>query len=156
MPPVKGGKAPRRVNFGWAQHVAVDGSGPQTLPREVTFNAELGQLQWLPPVEIEALRGAVLANVTDVSTSTSSSSGGSTLDLELPPGAGKQTEVLVSFRLPEDGARLSVLIMAGDSAATNSSEIFVEIPPSEALAAGNRSVRIGVVPVRNGAIPTTT
>jgi hypothetical protein len=102
---------PRRVNFGWAQHVSVPGSGPQTLPREVTFNAELKQLQWLPPVETEQLRTAVLTNRSRISlptvpsSSADSGSGGGgptngTIGLKLQHGAGAQAEIRVVFRLP--------------------------------------------------------
>ena len=150
LPPLKAGGSPRRVNFGWAQHVGVDGSGPQTLPREVTFNAALGQLQWFPPAEVELLRSAVLVNRSGVDLQR-----GQVVDLDLPAGSGARSEVLVTFALPPPtmlessahGGRISILLMAGDDKGTNATEVFVSFDTAS-LRAGNRTVTVGVVPAQ--------
>jgi sucrose-6-phosphate hydrolase SacC (GH32 family) len=162
LPPLTPGESPRRVNFGWAQHVGVDGSGPQTLPREVTFNAALGQLQWFPPAEVEQLRSAVLVNRSDVAMRR-----GQVMDLALPSRSGARSEVLLTFALPPPsvlessalGGRISLLIMAGDNKGTNATEVYVSFNATS-LCAGNRVVVVGVVPaqgrVNTSVVPDTS
>jgi hypothetical protein len=111
--------------------------------REVTFNAQLQQLQWLPPAETQRLRTNVLVNQSAIALL---GSGGADYDLGLPAGAGVQSEVIVSFPLPPEQGRLSLLVMMGDDGA-NATEIYVE----NYIAAGGGSVAVGVVPaVENG------
>lgn len=137
-PPLVRGGTPRRVNAGWAQHVAIGGSGPQALMREVTFNAQLQQLQWLPPAETQRLRTTVLANQTTIALPGSS---GADYDLGLPAGAGLQSEVIISFPLPPAQGRLSLLVM-GAADGANATEIYVENHSTD----GGGTIAVGVVP----------
>jgi sucrose-6-phosphate hydrolase SacC (GH32 family) len=135
----------RRWMFGWAQHVAVPGSGPQALPREISYNPVLKQLQWAPPVELQQLREETLVNRSNVRLG-----GSSGLDLGLLPGAGAQAEVMLRVPLPAMGVRLALQIMCDevdDATEVDSSEeqgmrcteVFIEN-------ATNTSVTVGVVP----------
>lgn len=143
----------RRWNFGWAQHVAVPGSGPQALPREISYNPVLKQLQWAPPVELQQLREAVLYNQSNVAV------GPGGLDLGLPAGIGSRAEVIVRLPLPATGVRLSLQLMCSGSdtetarepKALQCTEVFVENATAGA-------VTVGVVPAAQNAtlVPDTS
>jgi sucrose-6-phosphate hydrolase SacC (GH32 family) len=94
--PTTGGKAKRRINWGWA---TVPPASTQTLPREVTFNAAARCLQQYPIEELTALRGK------PVSTKT-------TGPVKLPAGAAKNSEIIATFTLPKTAATLAVTIGA--------------------------------------------
>ena len=128
----------RRWNMGWAQHVAVGGSGPQALPREVTYNAALKQLQWAPPVETERLREAVLFNNT-VKLSAEGTY------LRLPRGAGAQAEVIVRLLLPARGARFSLQVGC-EQGGINCTDVYVE------GGATADAVTVGVLPAAQSTV----
>jgi len=119
----------RRINWGWAQ---VPPQSAQTLPREVTFNAAVRQLQQYPIAEIAQLRGDAAYDKTGVSVETS-------LDLGLASGVAKQSEVVASFTLPSEAGSFGVSVgPAGKATActvdftpnTNKSAPFYEVPVS--------------------------
>lgn len=101
-PTLGGGQ--RRINWGWA---TVPPASTQTLPREVTFNAEARTLQQYPIKEIESLRGAATpkANVP-VNANTPA-------DMGVAHGQAKTSETLVTFELPATAATFGVSIGKG-------------------------------------------
>ena len=106
-PTLTGGK--RRINWGWA---TVPPASTQTLPREVTFNAEARALQQYPIEELKALRGDVAYDKSGVPVS-------GTLDLGLDAGVARQSEVLVSFALPSAKATLGVTVGSASGSGTS-------------------------------------
>jgi len=104
--PTKAGST-RRINWGWA---TVPPASAQTLPRELTFNADARQMQQYPIEEMINLRGPAVYNKADVAVAA-----GKQLSLGIAAGVMKQSEVITSFRLPQ---KATTLVMAiGDSAA---------------------------------------
>lgn len=94
--PSRGGKASRRINWGWAQ---VSPGSTQTLPREITFNAPARTLQQYPIEELKELRGQPTVVV-----------GKHKGQVELPLRAGSvnQAEIVATFDLPSTAETLSV------------------------------------------------
>ena len=113
----------RRINFGWA---TVPPASTQTLPREVTWHPELQQLVFSPVVEQESLRGALIGSVRNQTLTANVST-----PLQLPPKAGHQSEVRVSFARPATATRLSVHVMVDSKRSAAGTEFFVEYKPSE-------------------------
>mmetsp|Transcript_643 Transcript_643/g.2249 ORF Transcript_643/g.2249 Transcript_643/m.2249 type:complete len:403 (+) Transcript_643:532-1740(+) len=102
-PTLAGGK--RRINWGWA---TVPPASAQTLPREVTFNAEARALQQYPIEEIAGLRAAAAFDRRGVAVRGS-------VGLGVPAGVARQAELLVSFSLPSESATFGVRIGGSSS-----------------------------------------
>ena len=117
--PVKG----RRINFGWA---TVPPASTQTLPREVTWHPVLQQLVFSPVEEQDSLRGATIASLPSMPLAPNVST-----PLGLPPTAGKQSEIRISFARPAGAVRLSVHVMADRSRNVTGTEFFVEYVPGK-------------------------
>ena len=100
--PVGNGGQGRRINWGWA---TVPPASTQTMPREVTWNPELQQLVFSPLPEQDALRGAVLADVTDPKPIAA----GDVVTLMPKADAGNCSEVEVNFEIPSAAARVGVV-----------------------------------------------
>ena len=115
--PVKG----RRINFGWA---TVPPASTQTLPREVTWHPELQQLVFSPLEEQDSLRGAVIGHLANQPLTANVST-----PLGLPPKAGNQSEVRVSFARPTTAVRLSVHVMVDEQRAAKGTEFYLEYVP---------------------------
>ena len=120
--PTRGSGAARRINWGWAQ---VDPGSAQSLPREVTFNAEARCLEQAPIAELRALRGFPAANA-----SAPLALGGAARNASLGVAAGvaRQSETVVAFELPAAPATIGVTV--GD---TNCAVDYA--PPADAAAA---------------------
>ena len=133
----------RRINWGWAQ---VPPASTQTMPREVTWHPQLQQLVYSPVDEQANLRGAVMGSIEGKAlTANISTSLGAILTLShtietpvhamltlihatsgLPPQAGNQSEIRVSFARPSTPTRLSVRVMVDEKTAPKGSELFFE------------------------------
>lgn len=87
---------PRRINWGWAQ---VQPGSAQTLPREITFNAVARLLQQYPIKELEELRRDIIFSENNISLVS-----GQDVRMGLGKGVTKQSEMLVTFKLPTDRA----------------------------------------------------
>ena len=128
----------RRINWGWAQ-IAYgpwnDGSAwdssAHTLPREITWNAELQQLVFSPLAEQEKLRGSVIGQLKAQSLLVNKS---------LSLGAGNQSEISVSFQRPAMAVTLSVTVMAGGGDETGVTFTIDYVPPSSAADESGASV----------------
>ena len=90
----------RRINWGWA---TVPPASTQTLPREITFNAEARTLQQLPIEEIKSLRGAAAYDKSGVTVDGE-------LDLGLADGVARQSEIIASFALPSTKGTFGISI----------------------------------------------
>lgn len=99
--PTKSGDK-RRINWGWA---IVPPASAQTLPREITFNAAARQLQQYPIEEIESYRGAVAYSGSNIAISASAP-----VNTSLKAGVAKQSEVVVTFDLPETAGSFGIMI----------------------------------------------
>jgi sucrose-6-phosphate hydrolase SacC (GH32 family) len=97
-PTLGGGK--RRINWGWA---TVPPQSTQTLPREITFNAEARTLQQYPIEELTKLREPAAFDKKGLHLSGS-------LDLGLAKGVTKQSELVASFTLPDGAASFGVSV----------------------------------------------
>ena len=120
----------RRINWGWAQ-IAYGPwndrnaweSSCHTLPREVTWNAELQQLVFSPLAEQAKLRG---------SPSIQLKAQPLTSNKPVSLGAGNQSEIVVSFARPTSAVTLMVTVMAGSDGKGVTFTIEYK-PPSSAL-----------------------
>eukprot|EP00933_Yihiella_yeosuensis_P065924 TRINITY_DN6994_c1_g1_i1.p1 TRINITY_DN6994_c1_g1~~TRINITY_DN6994_c1_g1_i1.p1 ORF type:complete len:579 (-),score=93.45 TRINITY_DN6994_c1_g1_i1:263-1999(-) len=109
----------RRINWGWA---IVDPASAQTLPREITFNAATRSLQQYPIEELTALRKPSVYSKTEIVVNKD------TVDLALPNGTAKQSEIVARFRLPETATRFGITI-GGDVAANHTISCTVAYQP---------------------------
>lgn len=106
----------RRILWGWAK-IAYGkwtrgqswGSSSHTLPREITWNAELAQLCFAPLEEQSKLRGAVLGKLKPQPLLPAKP-----LSL-LPKGTvgGNQSEAVLSFAMPTAAVNVTVALMVG-------------------------------------------
>lgn len=115
-PPAKASQGPqRRVNWGWAM---VPPDSAQTLPRLVTFNPDLRQLEWTPVPEQDSLRKEQLAMLADMRLLGD-------LDLKLPQGSASQSELEVVFDLSgvEQGV-FGVRLLRSDGLPSNGVHFF--------------------------------
>ena len=87
------------MNYGWA---TVPPQSAQTLPREVTFNADARLLQQYPIEEVARLRLSPAVNATITVDNTA--------PLTLADNVTRQSELLVVFDLPNDSATLGVTV----------------------------------------------
>lgn len=131
----------RRVNFGCAEHVAVGGSGPESLPRQVSYNAQLDQLQWALLSELKQLRESVLLNLSDIKLKRCE-------DLRLPSNTAAQAEVIATFALPAKDVRFSLHVSCGVDG-SNCTEIYVQ------GLADPDTVLVGVVPAVQSTVSDT-
>jgi len=99
--PTKSGGA-RRINWGWAQ---VPPQSAQTLPREITFNAEARALQQYPIEELAALRGAAVYDASGLALKA-----GAATPLGLDAGVARTSEVVATFVLPSAAATFGLRI----------------------------------------------
>ena len=137
----------RRINLGWAK-VAYgpwsDGdsweSSAHTLPREVTWHAELQQLVFAPlDPEQASLRGAVLG---ELSKPQLLPAGGAPLSLGLAPRRGNQSEVLLSFARPSSRVTLTLRVMADGSGAGGTDFTIRYAPPAAGSNGSASSVEV--------------
>ena len=99
--PTKAGDS-RRINWGWA---TVPPASTQTLPREITFNAEARALQQYPIEEYEQLRGAAAKSAAAVAVKANVNS-----DLVIAPGVARQSEVVATFPIPSVAGSFGITI----------------------------------------------
>jgi beta-fructofuranosidase len=141
----------RRLLWGWG----VPPLNAQTLVREMTWNAELRQLEYKPMEEQTQLRGAELPVSADGNDSiiippklVPQILG----DRSWPSGAGNQSEIEVTFMLPsaldaDAGANASVpasalfgvVVMAGQDPTTSGTFLFVDFSAPSALPSSSSS-----------------
>ena len=96
----------RRINWGW---LIVGVNNAQGLPREVTFNPVLRQLEWAPIEEQKQLRSTVLFNKSSIELGPTAA-----LNMGLPEnGAGRQMEVEIVFELPTTEATFGLVVLTG-------------------------------------------
>ncbi|KAJ1449760.1 glycosyl hydrolase [Pelagophyceae sp. CCMP2097] len=117
--PVRGSTARRRINWGWA---TVPPASAQSLPREVTFNAEARALEQAPIAEVATLRAAAVVGATVALRAGEAHVAGVTAAVLW------QSEVLVTFRLPAAAANFTVRVAATDC-------VVAYAPPADASAA---------------------
>eukprot|EP00935_MAST-01C_sp_MAST-1C-sp1_P000249 g249.t1 len=92
----------RRLNWGWSQ---VPPQSCQSLPREITFNARARVLQQYPIEELLALRWDAAYSSENITISNGP------MQLEgLRSGVTRQSEVVVSFELPEHASTFAVWV----------------------------------------------
>ena len=141
----------RRIVWGWAQ---IPG-GCQSLPREITWHAELQQLVFAPLPELASLRLAPPLAAVDALPVPA----GSHVSLGAwPAGAGNQSEVVVRFPVPATNAATTTfgigLLAPTGGAPTLEAYAAYEPPPAQtgagAGAAGSWEVTVGI---RGGKTP---
>eukprot|EP00948_MAST-09A_sp_MAST-9A-sp1_P001800 g1800.t1 len=120
----------RRINWGWA---TVPPKSAQTLPREITWNAELHQLVYSPLEEQAALRGDTLGDLKAVALTAGQPkciNCGSSDTL----AKGNQSEIFASFQLPKTNATFGFVVNADSDATTTGTYFFVQYDPSSLTA----------------------
>lgn len=102
----------RRINWGWAKIAYGEwntgnpwDSSAHTLPREMTWHAELQQLVFSPLPEQTQLRGDVLGQLKMQELPSKQS-----VSLGLPAHTGNQSELLVTFARPSHPVTLRVQV----------------------------------------------
>eukprot|EP01062_Namystynia_karyoxenos_P051182 TRINITY_DN40084_c0_g1_i1.p1 TRINITY_DN40084_c0_g1~~TRINITY_DN40084_c0_g1_i1.p1 ORF type:complete len:574 (+),score=118.38 TRINITY_DN40084_c0_g1_i1:77-1723(+) len=122
------GSPARRINWAWAK---VPPNSSQTLPREVTFNPVLRQLQWFPAREVEELRAGELLHAGPLPLGPAAPH-----RLDIPAADATQCEVEVTFSLPRAPVRMGVEVMGATASAGQGTLIYVDwAPPSNRSAA---------------------
>ena len=113
----------RRINWGWAQ---VSPGSTLTLGREVVYNEELEQLEYLPLDEQKDLRMKQLTNIDKPQTME-----GWTMlsNNDWPSDAGKQIEIVTSISIStamKATGKFGIVVMTGD-VATNTNGVYFYI-----------------------------
>eukprot|EP00943_MAST-04B_sp_MAST-4B-sp1_P007940 g7940.t1 len=131
----------RRINWGWA--VVAPGS-TLSMGREVVYNAELQQLEFLPLEEQKDLRTEQLVNIDKSQTVQ----GWKLLsNNEWPTNAGKQIEILTSFALNsilKTSSKFGIVVMTGYTA-TNTNGVYFYIENCTRGANRNGNCAVGAV-----------
>ena len=129
----------RRVMWGWTAYVG-PGQGVLSLPRELTWHAELRQLVFSPLEGLAALRGQPA--LVDVRGPTQIGEGEArALGAWAAGGAGGQAEVEATFDLPAHAAAFGVSVMAGDDPSTSGMLYYAEWEPPPPRRRGGGAAR---------------
>lgn len=99
--PTKAGGT-RRINWGWA---TVPPSSTQTLPREITFNAEARALQQYPVEEYTQLRGPAAKAAANIAVKANVNT-----DLAIASGVVRQSEVVATFPIPSAAGTFGITV----------------------------------------------
>lgn len=150
----------RRLLWGWA--VNVPPASAQTMAREITWNSELQQLVFSPIEEQIQLRGKILANLT-----TTKINANETLSLgNWGESVGNQSEVYVTFEIPNYIATFGVVVMTGsDGGKASGTYFYVDYSPESNEVNINDSIdeppkyhtiTVGAMQNRTGSVRKTT
>lgn len=124
----------RRINWGWAK---VPPASTQTLPRVMGWDEDLELLTFSPAAELSKLRQQQLVDAGSLHVAAGQHAWlGSWAD-----GTGNQSELIVTFTLPNTAAMFGVDVVAGVSPPTGknaSTRVFILYDP----AASNASVGV--------------
>ena len=133
-------KNSRRILWGWAQ---IPG-GAQALPRQIAWQAELGQLLFMPLREQEQLRQ--LPPIVDRTALKLRPGAPQSIGASWPAGAAKHSEVVATFAMPKAATVFGIGIAVVDSKPAK--EAFVEFKPRTGPSPDGPwwEVRVGVGP----------
>ena len=139
----------RRILWGWA----VPPLNAESLPREVTWNPELQQLCYAPLAEQDSLRAAPLAVPTVPLHLGKNDEDVAVISTKWAKGVGAQSELTVTFALPDASALLGVVVMASaqddDAASSSGTFFFVEFTAEAAAASAKEASATATTPPRS-------
>ena len=138
----------RRIYWAWAHDVLP--ASALTLPRVITWHPQLQQFHYAPLPELDMLRGVQLTSSGPVKLKSENAIWLSKGWAQV--GVGNQTEVVVTFAMPMQAARLGVVVMSAhtesDTAPTDGTMFYVDYArPDDKFSGAAWTVSAGAIEV---------